>query len=170
MRLFLVVLCLVVFMSGFMSSMAYAQGSKIGVVDFRRVVVGSAKGKATTAAIESQFGPRSKALEAKRKQLEAMEQDFIKNAAVMNETSRQQKAEQIDKMKKDLTRSAEDFQYELKKKDYELTQQILGEIEGIVKSIGQSGGYTMIVDSTVLMYASPSADLTDQVIKAYDAK
>lgn len=166
MRLFLVVLCSIIFMS----SLAYAQGSKIGVVDFRRVVVGSAKGKATTASIESQFGPRSKALESKRRQLEAMEQDFIKNTAVMNETSRQQKAEQIDKMKKDLTRSAEDFQYELKKKDYELTQQILGEIEGIVKSIGQSGGYTIIVDSTVLMFASPSADLTDQVIKAYDAK
>ena len=166
MRLFLVVLCSMIFMS----SLAYAQGSKIGVVDFRRVVTGSVKGKATYAAVESQFGPKSKTIEAKRKQVEAMEQDYVKNAAVMNETSRQQKAEQIDKMKKDLTRSAEDFQYELKKKDYELTQNILGDIEGIVKSIGQSGGYTLIVDSTVLMYANPSADLTDQIIKAYDAK
>jgi Skp family chaperone for outer membrane proteins len=73
-------------------------------------------------------------------------------------------------MKKDFTRSLEDFQYELKKKDYELTQQIMGEIEGILKSIGQSGGYTMIIDSSVLIYYSQATDITNQVIQAYDAK
>jgi outer membrane protein len=166
MRVFLVVMCSLVFMSSF----AYAQTTKIGVVDLRRVVTGSKKGKSTFSAVESQFGPRSKALETKKQQLEVMEQDFIKNAAVMNEASRKQKAEQIDRMKKDFTRSLEDFQYELKKKDYELTQQIMGEIEGILKSIGQSGGYTMIIDSSVLIYYSQATDITNQVIQAYDAK
>jgi len=166
MRVLLVVMCSLIFMSSF----AYAQTTKIGVVDLRKVVTGSQKGKAAFSAVESQFGPRSKALESKKQQVEAMEQDFIKNAAVMNEDSRKQKAEQIDRMKKDFTRSLEDFQYELKKKDFELTQKIMGDLEGILKSIGQSGGYTMIIDSSVLIYYSQATDITDQVIKAYDAK
>ncbi len=166
MRLFLVVLSTLILMS----SMAYAQATKIGYVDLRRVVTDSRKGKAAFAAVESQFGPRGKTLENKRKSLEAMEQDFIKNAAVMNEASRKQKAEQIDRMKKDFTRSLEDFQYELKKKDFELSQTILEDIEGILKSIGQSGGYTVILESSSLVYGSTGADITDQVIKAYDAQ
>ena len=151
-------------------SIAYAQDVKVGYVDLRRVVTDSKKGKAAFAAVESQFGPRGKTLENKRKSLEAMEQDFIKNAAVMNEASRKQKAEQIDRMKKDFTRSLEDFQYELKKKDFELSQKILEDIEGILKSIGQSGGYTVILESSSLVYGSPAADITDRVIQAYDAK
>ena len=166
MRLFFVVLSSLLLMSSF----AYAQGSKIGYVDLRRVVTDSRKGKAAFSAVESQFGPRGKSLENKRKQLEAMEQDFIKNAAVMNEASRKQKAEQIDRSKKDFTRSLEDFQYELKKKDFELSQNILKDIEGILQSIGQSEAYTVILESGGLVYGSPSADITDRVIKAYDAK
>lgn len=166
MRLFLVVLSSLLLMSSF----AYAQGSKVGYVDLRRVVTDSKKGKAAFAAVESQFGPRGKALENKRKQLEALEQDFIKNAAVMNEASRKQKVEQIDRLKKDFTRSLEDFQYELKKKDFELSQSILKDIEGILKSIGQSEAYTAILESGGLVYGSPTADITDRVIKAYDAK
>ena len=166
MRLFLVVLSSLILMS----SVAYAQATKVGYVDLRRVVTDSSKGKAAFAAVESQFGPRGKTLENKRKSLEAMEQDFIKNAAVMNEASRKQKAEQIDRMKKDFSRSLEDFQYELKKKDFELSQSILEDIEGILKSIGQAGGFTVILESSALVYGSPAADITGQVIKAYDAK
>ena len=166
MRLFLVVLSSLLLMSSF----AYAQGSKVGYVDLRRVVTDSKKGKAAFAAVESQFGPRGKALENKRKQLEALEHDFIKNAAVMNEASRKQKVEQIDRLKKDFTRSLEDFQYELKKKDSELSQSILKDIEGILKSIGQSEAYTVILESGGLVYGSPTSDITDRVIKAYDAK
>lgn len=166
MRLLLVVLSSLVLMSSF----AYAQTTKIGVVDLRRVVTDSKKGKSTTAAVEAQFGPKSKVLESKRIQVEAMERDFIKNAAVMNEASRKQKAEKIERQKKDLTRSLEDFQYEFRKKDYELTQKIMGEIQKILKSIGQAGGYTVIVDTSVLIFYSPTTDITDQVIQAYDAK
>ena len=166
MRLFLVVLSGLLLLSG----LAYAQDSKVGYVDLRRVVTDSKKGKAAFAAVESQFGPKGKTLENNKKSLEAMEQDFIKNAAVMNEASRKQKAEQIDRMKKDFTRSLEDFQYELKKRDYELSQSILKDIEGILKSIGQSGGYTMILESSALVYGSPAADITDKVIQAYDAQ
>ena len=49
MRVFLVVMCSLIFMSSF----AYAQTTKIGVVDLRRVVTGSKKGKSTFSAVES---------------------------------------------------------------------------------------------------------------------
>lgn len=166
MRLLLVVLSSLLLMSSF----AYAQTTKIGVVDYRRVLTDSKKGKSTTAAVEAQFGPKSKALESKRIQVEAMERDFSKNVGIMNVVSRKQKAEQIERQKKDLTRSLEDFQYEFRKKDSELTQEIMGEIQKILKSIGQAGGYTVIVDTSVLIFYSPTIDITDQVIQAYDAK
>ena len=101
-----------------------------------------------------------------------MKQDFIKNSAVMNETTRKQKAEQIDTKEKDLNRTREDFREELQRKDLELTQKILKDIEGILKQIGQSEGYDIIFERTEagIIFASPASDITNKVIQAYDAK
>jgi outer membrane protein len=90
----------------------------------------------------------------------------------MNETTRKQKAEQIDALDKDLQRSRSDFRDELQKRDYELLEKILKDLDGILQSIGTSGGYTLIIEKTEggVIFSNPSIDITQQVIQAYDAK
>jgi len=98
-------------------------------------------------------------------------QDFIKNSSVMNETTRGQKADQIDKNEKDLNRTREDFREALQKKDIELTQKILKDIEGIISRIGSEDGYTIIFERTEagIIYGIPSADITKKVVQDYNS-
>ena len=59
----------------------------------------------------------------------------------------------------------------LAKHHLESIQKILKDIEGIIRKIGQSEGYTMIFERTEggIIYGNPSADITSKVIQAYDS-
>ncbi|MGQ0792464.1 MAG: OmpH family outer membrane protein [Deltaproteobacteria bacterium] len=155
------------------SSLAYAQSAqKIAYVDLQRVIRDSQAGKSAKTAFEGEFQQKRNILEQKKQQLDATRQDFIKKAAVMEEKARSQKAEEIDRLDKDLTRKRDDFREELQKRDLELTQRILTELQDVIKQVGASGGYTLIVERTEggVVFAADSADLTNEVIKAYDGK
>ena len=154
------------------TSISLAQAQKIGYVDLQIVITNSKAGKSAKSSFEAEFKTKRDIIEQKTRAVETMKQDFIKNSAVMNETTRKQKAEQIDTKEKDLNRTREDFREELQRKDLELTQKILKDIEGILKQIGQSEGYDIIFERTEagIIFASPASDITNKVIQAYDAK
>lgn len=166
MRVSLIILALMIFVSG----SAYAQGTKIAFVDLQRVIRDSKAGKAAKASFESEIQRKQQIIESKRAQLERLRNDFVQQGPAMNETTRLQKAEQIEKLDKELNRTRADFRDDLQKKDFELMQKIAKDLESVLQSIGQSGGYTIILNMDALVYGQPSADITTQVIQAYDAK
>lgn len=154
-----------------LTAISTAQTQKIGYIDLQAVVRDSKAGKAAKVSFEKEFKTKRDIIEQKTRALENMKQDFIKNSSVMNETTRGQKAEQIDRNEKDLNRTREDFREALQKKDLELTQKILKDIEGIISKIGSDQGYTIIFERTEagIIYGNPSADITGKVVQAYNA-
>lgn len=154
-----------------LTAISSAQTQKIGYIDLQAVVRDSKAGKAAKVSFEKEFKTKRDIIEQKTRALENMKQDFIKNSSVMNETTRGQKAEQIDRNEKDLNRTREDFREALQKKDLELTQKILKDIEGIISKIGSDQGYTIIFERTEagIIYGNPSADITGKVVQAYNA-
>ncbi len=151
---------------------ANAQENKIGIIDLQLVIANSKAGKAAKTSFEGEFKQKQQIIESKRAQLERMKNEFIQNGPVMNEATRKQKAEQIEQLDKELQRSRADFRDELQKRDFELLEKILKDLDGILQSIGQSEGYTLIVEKTEggVIYASPTIDITQKVIQAYDAR
>ena len=166
MRVSLIILGLLLFVSG----TSYAQNAKIAFVDLQRVIRDSKAGKAAKASFESEIQRKQQIIESKRAQLERLRNDFVQQGPAMNETTRLQKAEEIERLDKELNRTRADFRDDLQKKDFELMQKIAKDLESILQSIGQSGGYTIILNMDALVYGQPSADITTQVIQAYDAK
>lgn len=168
MRVLLLVLGLLLLMP----VVSYSQTNKIGVIDLQMVIANSKAGKAAKSAFEAEFKQKQQIIESKNSQLEALKNEFIQNGPVMNETTRKQKAEQIDRLDKDLQRSRADFRDELQRRDYELLEKILKDLDGILQSIGTADGYTIIIEKTEggVIFSIPSIDITQKVIQAYDAK
>ena len=154
-----------------LTAICSAQSQKLGYIDLQAVVRDSKAGKAAKVSFEKEFKIKRDIIEQKTRALENMKQDFIKNSSVMNETTRGQKATQIDKNEKDLNRTREDFREALQRKDIELTQKILKDIEGIISRIGSEDGYTIIFERTEagIIYGIPSADITKKVVQAYNS-
>lgn len=166
MRVSLIVLSVLLFVSG----AAYAQSIKIGFIDIQRVIRDSKAGKVAKASFESEIKRKQQIIESKRAQLERLRNEFIQNGPEMNDTTRLQKAEEIEKLDKELNRTRADFRDDLQKRDFELMQSIVKDLETVLQSIGEAGGYTVILSSDALVYGQPSIDVTQQVVQAYDAK
>ena len=166
------IISLTIFLAVLFVAVASAQETKVGYIDLQKVIRDSKAGKAAKLSFEKEFQQKKVIIESKKRNVDSLREDFIKNAQVMSESARKQKAEDIDKKDKDLLRTQEDFKEDLQKKDFELTQKILRDIEGILKQIGDSGDYAIIIEKIEggVVYSSKSADVTDLVIQEYDAK
>ena len=147
------------------------QGVKVGYVDIQRVIKESKAGKRAKAAFEKEFMNKKSIIDRKQKALDELKKEFFSKAPVMDEEARKKMADDIERKEKELKRMRADFRDELQKRDFELTQKILSELEGVLNKFGKEHNYTLIVEKTEggVVYASPETDVTDEVIKAYDA-
>ena len=58
---------------------------------------------------------------------------------------------------------------ELKRKDRELTQKIVGEVMKVVTAHAKKENYSLIFERSTVMTADEAVDITDTIIKLYDA-
>ncbi len=91
---------------------------------------------------------------------------------MLNDDQKKTKMEDFERRRRDLRRKLEDSDAELRKKDQELTGSILKDLAVVIQEIGEREGYTVILEnsSSSVLYGSKSIDITDSVIKAFDAK
>lgn len=154
-----------------MCGLGYSQTNvKIGYIDLQKVIRDSKAGKSAKAAFENEFKKKKQIIDTKANILAQEKQDFISQSPLMDDAARSRKAEEIQQNEKELTRLRDDFREELQKKDFELTQKILKELEGIIRIIGDKEGYSLIIEKTEsgIIYGGDDVNITQKVITAYD--
>jgi outer membrane protein len=110
-------------------------------------------------------------IEQKKVALDQERESFLKQSAVMDEEARLRKADELQRKEKDLNRTRDDYRDELQRRDLDLSKQILSRVVEIINNIGNSEGYEIIVEkSEGGILCCKGADITDRVIKAFDAK
>ena len=89
---------------------------------------------------------------------------------MLSADARKSKEEELEKMIRDYQRQVSDSQNEVKKKEGELTGDILKELRGIIEKIGSDEGYTLILEGGEgqILFAKKEIDITDNVIKKHN--
>jgi outer membrane protein len=143
---------------------------RIAYIDVQRVLARSASGVAAREQLERDKATMQKEMDAKRVELEKLRDEIDKKGALLTADARRDKQEQFERKRRDAARLADDFQKELEKKESLLLQKVLQEVSGIIERIGKERGYYLIVEKrgAGVIYASAEADLTEEVIRAYD--
>ena len=79
-------------------------------------------------------------------------------------------AELVEAKLKDYQRIATDFESELRQKDGEASSKILKDLEEIVKKVGDTEKYTLILEKSqsAILFGSQSADITDKIMALYN--
>ena len=145
---------------------------KVGIVDLQRALNESAAGKKAKEQFKGEFDKMQNSLKSEKERLDRMKDDLEKQSVVLKADERKAKAEEFDRRQRDLRRKLEDSDAELRKKDQELTGSILKDLAVVIQEIGEREGYTLVLEnsSSSVLYGSKSIDMTDSVIKAFDAK
>ena len=145
-------------------------GTKIGFVDVQRVLARSVAGVAAREQLEKEKGTMQREMDGKRQELEKLRDELEKKGALMTAEARREKQDGFERKRRDAARLADDFQKELEKKEQGLLQKVLQDVSGVIERFGKERGYFLIVErrGATVLYGAAEADITDEVIRAYD--
>ncbi|HSE92268.1 MAG TPA: OmpH family outer membrane protein [Methylomirabilota bacterium] len=144
--------------------------TRIGFIDIQRVLVRSAAGVAAREQLEKEKATMQKEMDARRQEFEKLREELEKKGALMSPDARREREETIERKRRDAARLADDLQRELKRKEQQLIVKVRQELQGIIDKLGKQKGYYLILDgrNAGVIYWAPEADLTDEIIRAYD--
>ena len=101
-----------------------------------------------------------------------LKSELEKQAALLSDTAKQEKIKEYQQSGEALQKFQQDAQRSLQQEDGKRTQAILKELSEILQKFGKDDGYSMIIERSEggLVYVAENVDdLTDKLIKAYDA-
>jgi outer membrane protein len=144
---------------------------RIGYVDLQRAIFSSNPGKEARRSLDERTDKLKKDLEKKQEELRSIKAEFDKQSAILSPDARAEKERDLQRRFRELERLKQDSEDELNRRDQELSKRILGEVREVVRQIGGKGNYTLILERNAagVLYAANGVDLTEEVIKAYNA-
>ena len=145
---------------------------KIGVVDMQRALNECNAGKKAKEQVRAKFEKAQNELKAQRESLDRMRESYDKKALVLKEDERRNLEKDMEVRSLDFKRKYEDYQRDLKRTDAELTSGIVEQLYAIVAAYAKERGFTVVLETSAgaLVYADPSIDVTDEVIKRHNAR
>jgi outer membrane protein len=143
---------------------------KLGYVDLQRALNEVDEGKAAKALLKKDFEEKQRQLDGRKAEFEKLNADFEKQQALMSDQAKKDKAVDLQRRMVDLQQVYQQLQGDLAQREQEMTGGIYGKMRIIVKDIAEADGFTMIFEERALQYAQPSLDLTNELIRKYNAK
>lgn len=145
----------------------YAQ-VRIGVVDVRRAVAETAEGRAAFDALKVRYDDRQRDLDRRTKAIEALKRRAEHPTAPIPPARMQKMQEDFQRQVAELQQYGQQYTAELQAIEGELTKNILSKMQPIVRQIGQTDNYQLIVDEQAVHFAPTHLNLTDRVIQQYN--
>lgn len=144
--------------------------SKIGVVDLNRAVNESTQGKKAKGELEAAVKEKQSVLDEKGKALEKLKSEIEKQGSAMSAEARQSKGNDMERLTREYQRALADSQTELRKKESELTGNILKELRKIINTVANEEKFDLVIDKSpaLVFFADKGIDITDVVIKKFD--
>ena len=164
------VLACFVFLGLLMSSpLAYAQTIKIGHFDLYRVMNESKRWAKERDAFVNRGNALKKAYDKKKEELNVLKESLEKKGGMLSEQVRREKEREYQQKAKDLERLGQDSDAELQQLNKEMSGRFMVSVNKVLKRLGGEEKYTLILEVGTVAYAAKELDITDQVLKAFDA-
>jgi outer membrane protein len=164
-------LMMMVVMAAVVSGSAWAADGKIGYIDMQRALNSSEAGKEAKDQLQVKLKKYQEQINAKQEELQKLKTDLEKQGVDLSETARAAKEKDYQQKLKDFQRFAKDAEEDLQARDGEFTKKLVEAMSKVVNEYGRKNSYTMIFDArgAGMLYADQKADLTDEVIKSFNA-
>lgn len=143
---------------------------RIAVVDLQRALNETEDGRRAKAQLKRLFKRRQQSLDSKQNELKKMKEDIEKQRDVLSRDALEKRLEAYQKAFIELQSTYVEYQRELAQKEAQLTKGILERMQDILRRMGQSDGYTMIVERNEggVVWTPANLDVTDDLIQRYN--
>lgn len=141
---------------------AFAQ-TKIGVVDYGRLMEESPQATTALDAIRNEFAPKQKDLVTQQQALKTREDKLQKDAATMSADQRTRTEKELRDGYRDLERKRQEIQEDFNARRNEEMSRLQRTLIEEVRSYAKAQGFDLVIADGVL-YANPALDITPAVL------
>lgn len=144
--------------------------NRVGFVDIQRILARSTAGVAAREQLEKEKATMQKQVDSQRGELEKLRDELEKKGQLLSADARREKQELLERKVRDARRLVDDLQATLQKKEEALLAKVLQDVSGLIQKVGKEKGYLLVLERqrSSVLYAAPEADLTDEIIRAFD--
>jgi outer membrane protein len=153
---------------------AVAGPAKIAVIAFQVAVAQTNEGQRNYTELEKKYAPREEKAKALNDEIETLTKQFQAQGATLADAERATRLKAIDDKKKELDRMSEDLKADGNQDVQQMYNTLASKVFDVMSAYAAQQGYTMVLDmsqqTTPVLYAAPSLDITKAVIDAYNTK
>lgn len=150
------------------SSMAFG---KVGFVNARKALESVKEGKKILSKLESELKKRENKIEKEQAKIKKAQDDFRKKAAILSDSGRAKKQQEVQKMMAEYQEKTMAMQKELQQMEAKLKKPLIEKMGKIIETVSKQEGVDITFEALQApLYMRSKVDLTDKVIEAYNKK
>ena len=155
-----------------MTLTAQAQQGKFAVINIQGAIISTKDGQKAAAELNAKTAPKKRELEQKQNEINSLQDQLNKGSNTLSDTAKNDLYKNIEAKKKSLQREVEDAQADLEADQQKLLQQLGQRVMAVIEKYARDNGITLVVDvsspQAPFAYASPTIDITKDIIELYD--
>ena len=157
-------------LAAFVAPQVFAQdsGTRVAVVNSEKVFNESNLAKAMQTRLQNEFITRQNDLRDSAQKIKSAAEKLDRDGAVMSEAERVRRQRELADQDRELQRKQREFTEDLNQRTFEERAKIAEKANLVLKQIAEQRKIDLIVQEAA--YASPTADVTDDVIKALNSQ
>jgi len=143
---------------------------KLAYIDIQKALNACLAGKDAAEKLNKEMEKARGKYESQAEDLKREKETLERQGPLLEEQVLQDKLRDFRAKYRDWERFRQDAENDIKQQHNLLVDKISKELIEIADKMGKEGGYTLIVERSLVPYIDPSLDITDEVIKRHDAK
>src|SRR5947209_3160606 len=158
-----------------LATLAHAQAaapSKVAIIHVQNAILQTKDGQRAQGELNTKFTPKKNAIEKKQSDIAALQDQMKKGSATMSDDAKNKIARDIDSNQKSLQRDTEDFEADVQQEEGKIMQDLGQKMMDVIIKYATQNGFSMVVDvsspQTPVLWADPSVDITNEIVKLYD--
>jgi outer membrane protein len=164
--------CLALALAASVCAQTPSQPGKVAVIYFQGAIAGTKDGQKASADLDAKAGPKRKELEQKQNEISTLQDQLTKGQNTLSEAAKNELYRNIESKKKTLQREFDDTKDEFDQEQQKVVQQLAQKMVAVIERYARDHGFIMVVDvsspQTPVLYASPTIDITKEIIELYD--
>ena len=157
------------------ASASQAKLQNIVTVSFNAAVLQTAEARKSVSALEARYTPKQKQLQALNDVVEGLRKQLADTSSNLSDAERATRAQSLESKEKELQREAEDFKSDSQSESEQIYQRVAQKVYAFLQIFSQQHGYSAVIERgsdayPVVWYAAGNLDITDELVKAYNAQ
>lgn len=144
---------------------AWADGTKIGVVDLQKIMQTSSQMKSIQEKLEKEFKPRRDKLVAMEEGLKKDMEKFKRDSAILSQTQKKDLEKKIVATQQQFEREGQQYQQELSTAHNEAMEEFYNKIRAAIAKVAENEKFDVVLQKDAAPFSMDKLDVTASVMK-----